>query len=153
MVKIKLNLFESIIVAITLPNAGFVLNTFVLLISLVVKQEQIVYNGITIAYIAYLILMVVMVVSCFLINVKSKKEFFLNCDRFVFLHREYSIEQIVSCEYYVCKWYAIPIAFVYKQQAGGLFVIKMETGEKIMFKIFFKDYLKLKNYIKNITEK
>ena len=90
---------------------------------------------------------------CFLLNRKSKKEFVLYDDRFKFLNREYLISQIISCKYYVCKWYAIPIAFIYKQQAGGLIDMKLNTGEKVQFKVFYKDYLKLKNNIPNIVEK
>ena len=54
MVKIKLNLFESIVGALLLPNIGFLCTTLLLIISLIVKQEPIVYKGILISYIVCL---------------------------------------------------------------------------------------------------
>ncbi|MBR7100006.1 MAG: hypothetical protein IKC91_02510, partial [Clostridia bacterium] len=93
------------------------------------------------------------IIICVLVNKRSTKEFILYNDEFEFLNHKYSINQISSCEYYVCKWYALPIAFIYKEQAAGLITFKLNTGEKIQFKIFYKDYLKLKNKIQNIIEK
>ena len=153
MIRIKLNLFESIVVATILPNGGFILTTIALIISLIVKQDRVVYKGIMISYIVCSVLLMFSVFICILVNSKSKKEFILYEDKFKFLDREYSIDQIRFCEYYVCKWYFVPIAFIYKQQVGGLICIKLNTGEKIHFKIFYKDYLRLKNKIHNIIEK
>ena len=153
MTRIKLNLFESIVATILLPNIGFIFTTIALIVSLVVKQEPIVYSGIAISYLVCLILLVILITFCFLVNRKSKKEIVFYGDRFEFCKQEYLIEQISSCEYYVCKWYAVPVAFIYKQQVAGLIDMKLSTGEKIKFKIFYNDYLKLKNYIKNIIEK
>ena len=153
MVKIKLKLFESIVGAILLPNIGLFFTTLLLIISLIVKQEPIVYNGILISYIACLSLMGLTITICFLLNQKSMKEFILNNNEIEFLNRRYGIDQISSCEYYVCKWYALPIALIYKQQAAGLITFKFNSGEKIQFKIFYKDYLKLKNKFKNIIVK
>ena len=153
MVRIKLDFFESVVGTLMLPNIGFVFTTMSLIISLIVEQDPIVYKGIAISYMICLILSIFMVSVCFLVNVRSKKEFIIYDDKFEFLQSKYLIEQISYCEYYVCKWYAIPIAFVYKQQAAGLIDIKLNTGEKIQFKIFYRDYLKLKKYIQNIVEK
>ena len=58
MVKIKLKLFESIVGAILLPNIGLFFTTLLLIISLIVKQEPIVYKGILISYIVCLSLMI-----------------------------------------------------------------------------------------------
>ncbi len=153
MVKIKLNLFEAIVGAVLLPNIGFVFTTFFLIMSLLVKQSVVVYKGIIISYVACLALMIFSITACALANKKSTKEFILYDNEFKFLDQMYSIEKIRFCEYYVCKWYVIPIACIYKQQAGGLMTIKLNTGEKIQFKLFYKDYLKLKNRIQNIIEK
>ena len=153
MVKIKLNLFESIIGAILLPNIGLCITTILLIISLIVKQESIAYKGILISYIACLSLMVLTITICFFVNKKSTKEFVLIKDEIEFLNHRYSINQISSCEYYVRKWYALPIALFYKQQAAGLITSKFNSGEKIKFKIFYKDYLKLKNKIQSIIVK
>ncbi len=153
MIKVKLNLFESIVGAILFPNFGFLLTTIILIISLVREQEIIVYKGILISYAICLSLMILSLILCFLINHKSKKELILNNDEFIFLNNKYSITQICYAEYYVCKWYALPIAPIYKQQAGGLITFKLDSGEKIQFKVLYKDYLKIKNIIQNIIEK
>ena len=153
MIKIKLNLFESVIGAIFLPNIGLILTTLLLIISLIVKQESIVYKGIVVSYIICIFLMFASLIVCILVSKKSEKEFILNNEEFEFLHSKYSINQIIYCEYYMCKWYALPIALIYKQQAAGLITFKLISGEKIQFKIFYRDYLKLKNKIQNIVVK
>lgn len=153
MVKIKMKLFESIVGAILLPNIGLVFTTILLIISLLVEQNPVVYKGIAISYFICLTLMVFTIAVCTLVNKKSTKELILYDDEFEFLNKKYSLNQISFCEYYVCKWYAIPIAFIYKQQVAGLITFKLYTGEKFQFKIFYKDYLKLKNRIKNIIVK
>ncbi len=153
MVKIKLKLFESIVGAILLPNIGLFFTTLLLIISLIVRQELIVYKGILISYIVCLSLMIFTVVICFLVNKKSTKEFILKDNEIEFLNHTYLIDQVSSCEYYECKWYALPIALIYKQQVAGLIIFKFNSGEKIQFKIFYKDYLKLKNKFKNIIVK
>ena len=153
MVKIKLRLFESIVGAILIPNIGLCFTTILLIISLMFRQEPIIYKGVIISYIICISLMLITIVICFLVNNKSKKEFTLNNDEIEFLNRKYSINQVSSCEYYVCKWYALPIAIIYKQQAAGLITFKFNSGEKIQFKIFYKDYLQIKTKIKNIIEK
>ena len=153
MVKIKLNFFESVVAILMLPNMGFVITTMILIVSLIVKQKTIVYKGIAISYLVCLFLGILIICVCFLVNVKSKKEFIIYDNKFEFLQHRYLIEQIISCEYYVCKWYAIPIAFIYKEQAAGLIDIKLISGEKIQFKVFYNDYLKLKKHIVNIIER
>jgi len=153
MVKIKLKLFESVVGAILLPNIGLFFTTVLLIISLIVKQEPSIYKGILISYIVCLFLMILTLIICFLVNKKSTKEFIINNNEIEFLNHRYEIEQVSSCEYYVCKWYALPIAPIYKQQIAGLITFKLISGEKIQFKIFYKDYLKLKNKLKNIILK
>ena len=153
MVKIKLKLFESIVGSILLPNIGFAFTTILLIISLMVKQKPIIYKGILISYIIWLSLMIFSIVICFLVNKKDKKEFILNNNEIEFLNRKYSMDYLNSCEYYKCKWYTLPIALIYKQQAAGLITFKFNSGEKIQFKIFYKDYIKLNKIIQNITVK
>ena len=153
MVKIKLKLFESIVGAIFLSNIVLFCTTLLFILSLIVKQEPIVYKGILISYIVCLSLLIFTLVICFLVNKKSTKEFVLNDNEIEFLNHKYLIDQVSYCEYYVCKWYALPIAIIYKQQTAGLITFKFNSGEKIQCKIFYKDYLKLKNKFKNIIEK
>lgn len=153
MVKIKTNLFESIVGAIFIPNVGFVFTTVLLIISLIIKQDLIVYKGIIISYIICLLLIIVSVIICFLVNKNSKKEFILCNGEIKIFNQTYAIAQIISCEYYVCKWYALPIAFIYKNQVGGLIVFRLNSGKMIQFKILYSDYLKIKNEIHNIVLK
>lgn len=136
-----------------LPNIGFIMTTIILIVSLIVKQKQAVYKGIAITYLICFVLGLLLVFVCFLVNLKSKKEFIIFDEKFEFLQQQYLIEQIASCEYYVCKWYQLPIAFIYKEQAAGLMDIKLISGEKIQFKVFYNDYLKLKKHINNIIER
>ncbi len=152
MIKIKLNLFESIIVAILLPNAGILLTTMILIISSFKKQDVIVYQGILISYLICLTIMILSLIICFIINHKSKKELILNNNEFIFLNKKYAINEIRYAEYYVCKWYALPIVFIYKARAG-LIHFEFDSGEKIDFTILYKDYLKIKKIIPNIIEK
>ena len=153
MLKIKLKLFDSIVGAILLPNIGLGFTTVLLIISLIVKQDPIIYKGILVSYIVCLSLMFFTITLCFIANKNSTKEFILDNDEITFLNRKYPTGQVSSCEYYVCKWYALPIALIYKQQAAGLITFKFNSGEKIQFKVFYKDYLKLKNKIKGIIVK
>lgn len=153
MLKIKLNLFESICGAVFLSNIGYFSITMILIIALIGQNDALVYKGIFTAYIICLSLMVFAIAVCFLANIKSKREFILYDDSFEYIGKKYLINQISYCEYYVCKWYSIPIIFIYKQQVGGLFTIKLDTGLKINLNIFYKDYLKLKNKIPNIIVK
>lgn len=153
MVKIKLNLFEGIVGAILLPNIGFIFTTIALIISLIKEQQDIVYTGIIFSYIVCFIILIFSVSICFFVNKKSKKEVTFHEKHFTFINDNVNYNEIKYCEYYVCKWYAIPIAYVYKQQIGGLIIIETEKGEKYSFKIFYKDYLKIKKRIKNIILK
>lgn len=153
MIKIKTNLFESILAVILLPNLVLVLTTILLVISLIVEQETMVYQGIVIAYAVCFLALAVGVGICTIASKNSKRQFVVQNDSFQYLNRTYLLEQIEACEYYVCKWYFIPIAFIYKEQVAGLIRFKLNTGDTIQFRIFYKDYLKLKNTIKNILEK
>ncbi|MBQ8371349.1 MAG: hypothetical protein IJX38_00205 [Clostridia bacterium] len=153
MTKIKLSLFEGIFACTILPNIGLIFNTALLIISLAVKQEPVVYKAIIIAYICCIALLVISLLLCFAVVRKSKNELVSDGDSFTVSGVTYSIQNIASCEYYVCKWYAIPIAFIYKQQAAGLLSIKMQSGEKLNCKIMYRDFLKIKKVIKGIKER
>lgn len=153
MVKIKLKLFESIVGAILLPNIGLLFTTVLLIISLIIKQDFIIYKGILISYVICLSLMILALFSCFLANKKSTKEFILNDNEIEIFNNKYRTDQVSACEYYVCKWYALPIAFIYKQQAAGLITFTLNSGERIQFKLFYKDYLKIKNKFQKISLK
>ncbi len=82
-----------------MPNIGLLFTTLLLIISLIVEQEPIVYKRILISYIVCLSLMVLTIAICFLTNHKSTKEFILNDSEIEFLNHKYQIEQVSSCEY------------------------------------------------------
>jgi len=44
------------------------------------------------------------------------------------------------------------IAFIYKNEVAGLIDIKLNNGKHIYFKVFYKEYQKMKIYIPNIIE-
>ena len=138
MVKIKLKLFESIVGALLLPNIGLLFTMLLSIISLIVKQEPIIYKGILISYIVFLSLLIFTLVICFLVNKKSTKEFALKDSEIEFLNHKYLIDQVSSCEYYVCKWYALPIALIYKHQAAGLITFKFNLVKKFNLKYSIK---------------
>lgn len=153
MEKIKQNLLESIVGSIFLPNTGLFLTTIILIISLMVKQDQNVYLGIFISYISCVSLMIFSLIICFLVNVNSPNEILINYKEIIINHQIFEINKINSCEYYVCRWYALPIYPLYKQQAGGLVTIKFENEDEVYFKVLYRDYLIIKKYIKDITLK
>ncbi|MBQ7352385.1 MAG: hypothetical protein IJW54_00085 [Clostridia bacterium] len=153
MIRIKLNLFEGIVACTIFPNIGLFVTTLFLIISLIVKQEQIVYKGILISYISCLSLLLLSIILTFIASKIKRNELVLFDNTFEFKKNRYHLKQIIFCEYYVCKWYAVPVSFIYKQQVAGLIDIKLNTGERIKFKIFYRDYQKLKNKLQNIIEK
>ena len=130
MVKIKINLFESIVGAIFLPNIGLFFTTVLLVVSMIVKQEPIVYTILLVSYVVCLFVMFFTVAVCFLASKKSNKEFVLKNDEIEFLARRFKTDQVCYCEYHKCRWYAIPIAFIYKQQVAGLITFEFNSGEK-----------------------
>ena len=92
MVKIKLELFESIVGAILLPNIGLVFTTIFLFISLIVGQNPTVYQWIVIFYVLCLILLIVAILTCLVVNWKSKREFIVHDNNsFEVFNRKYFI--------------------------------------------------------------
>lgn len=151
MFKIKLNLFEGVFLATVLPNIGLIFTTLALIISLIKEQKEVVYKGIIWAYVVCLLLLVISLSICFFINKKSKKEVVFYEKYMAYINEKVNYNAIIYCEYYVCKWYAIPLAYIYKQQMGGLIIIETNNGKKYSFKIFYKDYLKIRKLIENIV--
>lgn len=150
MIKIKTKLFEKIVACTIFPNIGFLLSTIILIISLVKKQDVIVYQSVGISYVVCIALLILSIILCFIITQKSKDEMMIDTEKIVYKNKTYQINQIKSCDYYLCKWYCIPVAFIYKQEQGGLFYIKFITGETIEVRIFYSDYKKI-NKIMNVN--
>lgn len=153
MLKIKTNLFESVVACVFFPSIGVFFTTFLLILSLFFDSNMVFSKSIWISYIACLLLLILSLSICFITNKRSKKELILYEDRFEYMQHSYLMSEICSCKYYVCKWYTIPIAFLYKQQVAGLFEMKLTQNKTIQLKIFYKDYLKLKEKIPNIATK
>ncbi len=153
MIKIKLNLFEGIFLSSIIPTFGFVFNTFILILCLFKRQDDIVYKCIMLSYIAYLFMFMLFTFICYMIIRIKKKELIIFDDKLSFSDKTYDINDISYCEYCKCKWYFIPILYVYKQQSGGLFTIRFYNGKKISFRIFYSDFVKIKNAINPKTIK
>ena len=66
---------------------------------------------------------------------------------------KYQIDKIRDCYYHVCKWYMMPIFPIYKKGVGGLLEINFINGDRIRFKIFYKNYKELEEVIPNILLK
>ena len=152
MVKINLNLFDHIVTCTIIPNVGVIFTTLFLIVSLFVQQKPIVYTVIGISYLIFALLLIIPILLCVIISPKNNNMLILNSSVFIIFGKTYDYDQITWSKYYVCKWYAMPIIFIYKKQLGGLFEMRLKNGEKIKFKIVYRDYLKLKSKINNIIE-
>ena len=152
MVKINLKLFDDLVACTILPSIGLFFTTLFLIVSLIIKQKTIVYIIIAISYLICILLLLLSILLCLIINQNRKKDLILNNRNFVIFNEMYDYDQILWSQYHVCKWYAIPIAYIYKQQVGGLFEMRLKNGKKIKFKVLYCDYRKLKNSINNIIE-
>ena len=152
MVKIKLNLFESVFGCILIPCIALCFNTIILIISLFVKQQKEVYIAIILVYIFSILSLFVFLILCFAFVRKSKNEIIFNEDTFIFQDKIFYLENISQCKYYVCKWYLLPLAFIAKSEQAGLIQIKMNNNEKIRFKVLYKDYKKIKRFIGSVEE-
>lgn len=152
MKEIKLNLFEGIVSCTIFPNIGYFFTTILLSFSLIVEQKNVVYNGIAISYIVCTLLMMVSLAICFIAIRKSKKSLILADTFMVVADKKYCYNQIKRAKYYVCKWYAIPIAFIYKQQQAGLVEIYVDNAKPIKLRVLYRDYLKIKSKINFIEE-
>ena len=152
MLKIKLNLFESVMCCILIPNTVLFFNTILLIISLFVKQQQKIYDTMIMVYIISILSLIILLFLCFTFIKKSKSEIIFNEDTFVFHNKEFYLEDISHCKYYVCKWYLLPLAFIAKSEQAGLVEIRMNNNEKIRFKVLYKDYKKIKHFVRNVEE-
>lgn len=146
-------MFDGIVLCTILPNAISLLTTLLLVLSLIIQQKPSVYVAIAISYSISFILLTISLIICFLINKNSTKELVLEKSRLIIFGNSYNLNEIASCEYYVCKWYAIPIAFFYKEQLGGLMEINLRSGKTIKIKILYREYMKIKKVINDIKEK
>ena len=152
MLKIKLNLFESVLGCILFPCGALFLNTIILVISLFVKQKREVYNTIALVYVISILTLVILLMLCFIFIKKSKNEITFDEDTFVFQNKTFYLENISHCKYYVCKWYLLPLAFIAKSEQAGLVEIRMNNNEKIRFKVLYKDYKKIRHFLINVEE-
>ena len=152
MVKIKTGLFEAIACCTILPSAGVIFTTLIAIISLIGKQINNVGIIIGISYAVCVVIFVLSLVICFIYHHFSKNELVIDNEKIVYQGKEYPVEDIYSCTYYKCRWYAIPLIYFYKQQQGGTFVISFEE-EDITVQIRYCDYKKIQKIIPSINTK
>jgi len=152
MLKIKLNLFESVLGCILFPCGALFLNSIILVISLFVKQKREVYDTIALVYAISILTLIMLLMLCFIFIKKSKNEIIFNEDTFIFQDKTFYLKNISQTKYYVCKWYLLPLAFIAKSEQAGLIQIKMNNNEKIRFKVLYKDYKKIKRFIGSVEE-
>lgn len=152
MIKIKLNLFAGVACCFSLLSAGFIFATLLLIVAIIGQDE---YGLLTVLKIyAVCISLFVVLLLLFLTCIHNTKKCLIVTDKIFKVNGfTYDLNSIIYCEYYVCKWYAMPILYFYKQEMGGSFNIKMSNGEEFHFYIMYHDFLKIKRYIKNISEK
>lgn len=151
--KIKIDLFEKVTCCTLLPGGGIAIATALLIFSLITKQDPVVYKGIVIIYVGAVLMFGISLSATLLFSKRTKMYMVISEGKIEYSGRTYFIDNITNCVYYVCKWYAIPLFTVYKQQAGGLMTIKFNDGNLIAIKIFYKDYLQIRQYIRDIELK
>lgn len=151
--KIYINLFEKIFCCTLFPFTMCIIDTIVLVISIIQPQEKRVYCGIALVYIISLLILVLSLGIVYFIEKRCGKKMIINNGKIELDDTSYLIDDITSCVYYSCKWYLIPFLVLYKRQVGGLIEIKFVDNSSIKEKIFYKDYLKLKEVIKDIILK
>ncbi len=89
----------------------------------------------------------IILVSLF-VSKNSKKNIVIDNNVLAYNGEKYDCS-CLSFKYYSCKWYAIPIFYIYKSERGGLIEISYNAERIMVFKGFYSDYLKLKNVIKD----
>ena len=156
MVKIKRHLFEGVACCFALLSAGLVFTTLLFIIAIIGRDKE----GFLIVLEIYVacILLSALLLLIFLICIRNTKKCLIVTDKYLKVtglshDLTYDLDSMIYCEYYVCKWYAMLILYFYKHEMGGAFIIKMSDGEELHYYIMYHDYLKIKRYIKNISEK
>ena len=154
MKRISLSLFESIMCCTLIFNVVFFPTTFFLVISIINPQPFVVYQSLVVAYIACFLFLTCALLVCNVVGKREKHTLILLDKTFTIHGQSYDYDSIRYAEYFVCKWYAIPLAPlpIYKGGCGGLVKIRLNTGRKILFKILYHDYLKLSAKMKIVKK-
>ena len=152
-VKVKLDLIEYYYCCFVFPIAGIVFATILLIWELFTIEIDLKFiNGIIIIYICSIFLFIINFIICSLFSKYTNKFAIFYEDYFLINETKetYNYKDIVKCKYYICKWYFIPFWYIYKMQYGGQFEIITTTDKKIVFKILYKDFKKIKNRFHSI---
>ena len=152
MVKIKLGLFEGVFACTIFPNIGLIFTTLILIIA-AIAQDMVILPYLWVSYLVCISLLGISLIICAITSFFSKSELVLDKGIVYIKNATYRYDQILKAEYYVWKWYAIPFLGFY--QVGGSIKLKIKKEEimkTIEFKVFYKDYLKIKEKIPNIAE-
>lgn len=151
MKKIKLYLFESLIVAV-LPFSLFLLFAMFFLLLFVCTGA-----GFNIALKLFFVSMAVLgmgVTMCFIVAHYSRFCLYLKEERFEIQNRNkktsYKYEDVESAEYFVIKWYMLPLFFLYKSGRGGQLHFKFKNGQRIVISVLYNDYIRIKSCLLGI---
>ena len=148
MTRIKINVIESVATCTVFPFGGYFFTTALVVISCLYEKRFHIDRPFAIAYLASTLLLIVSLAICYIIiYTRHNNEIILFDDYFVIGDQSYYYSNIVSAKYVVCKWYMIPFMYFYKQGIGGLITLKTDRGRRIKFRVFYKDYKKIKNKI------
>lgn len=107
---------------------------------------------IALLYVADLLILLLCFLFSYLISQKSKNTITLHGEYFDFEQncesKTYQYREIVHCEYYVGKWYAIPVPEL-KNGKIHMLQIRTKNGDALKCFVVYSDYLKIKNKIKD----
>ena len=149
MIKIRTALFEKVFVASIIPTALVIFFIPIYLISIISSSSR---NQVFLIIIfSSFLLLLINIIICLFFEIKSKNYIIIDDDSMI-IYTKNNCEQlpysiIKEAKYYKCVWFLIPFCFVYKNQNGGIIEILLDNGKKHVFKIFYKDYKKIKNKI------
>ncbi len=151
MKKIKLYLFESLIVAV-LPFSLILLFAMFFLLLFVCTGA-----GFNIALKLFFVAMAVLgmgVTMCFIVAHYSRFCLHLKEELFEIQNRNkktsYKYEDVESAEYFVIKWYMLPLFFLYKSGRGGQLHFKFKNGQRIVISVLYNDYIRIKSCLLGI---
>lgn len=146
--KIRPYLFELVCCFTLICNVSLIFVCFIGVLT-IGNNNNLNYFMISLIVMKVIILssILIILISLF-VSKNSKKNIVIDNNVLAYNGEKYDCS-CLSFKYHVCKWYAIPIFFIYKSQRGGLIEIYYNSEKIIVTKVFYRDYLQLKNAIKN----
>lgn len=149
--RISLDLCDRLETSCIIPRLLFYVITFFTICKFAVNLP-IGVAVIVLLYAADLLILLFCFLFSYLMSQKSKNAITLYDDHFDFDQdcetKTYQYGEIVHCEYYVGKWYAIPVPEL-KNGKIHMLQIRTKNGDALKCFVVYSDYLKIKNKIKN----